>query len=447
MSDPITALHYTPNANFVGNTYAPGAVGFNLADVSSVSGLNSLPAGVQGLVYLGMTNGADATFQSAVQQYIGNPKLFGFYLADEPGPTVSAANLKAESDWIHANVPGAKTFIVLENNGTSTKPSFSFNPGNTGIDLYGVDPYPIQPQFSGGADFSIIANAVNAAEASGIAQSQIVPVYQAFGGGGYASWTLPTAAQEQQILSTWGTLVPTPAFDYAYSWGTQNGDTAIVNDPALQQVFAAHNALASSTPTPTPTPTPAPTPTPVPPASDSTLTATDKYGVTANVPVITSGSQDFKGPLAGTVHQAVASGVDTISATSAITSETLLLGSGTQAMSFIGRQSLAVTGGSGTDTVKAAAGRNTFTAGTGTLDVTGGSGKDTYVFHAGDGLLRIEDFSLLKGDRLLVDQALKGSLQQAPDGHGGVMLTFGSAGHGIDLPHLSSFNASNIHFV
>jgi hypothetical protein len=42
-------------------------------------------------------------------------------------------------------------------------------------------------------------------------------------------------------LSEWGSVLPNPAFDYAYSWRTQQGDAALGQDPALQQVFAAHN--------------------------------------------------------------------------------------------------------------------------------------------------------------------------------------------------------------
>src|SRR5205085_2691189 len=57
-----------------------------------------------------------------------------------------------------------------------------------------------------------------------------------------SSWTLPTASQEQQILATWGSVVPQPAFDYAYSWGVQNSDAALEDTPALQSVFASHNA-------------------------------------------------------------------------------------------------------------------------------------------------------------------------------------------------------------
>jgi Bacterial Ig-like domain len=251
MSDPITSLHYSPNANIVNGQYVPASDGFNLADVSSVADLNSLPAGVEGLVWLGMTGGATASFQSVVSQFIGNPKLYGFYLADEPDPSlVSAANLKAESDWIHANVPGAKTFIVLLNEGTPTQPSYvnTYNSANTDIDLFGLDPYPVRPQFTGGVNYSVIPDAVSAAEATGITLSQIVPVYQAFGGGQYTSYTMPTASQEQQLLSTWGSIVPSPAFDYAYSWGVQQGDMSLSGSTALQQVFAVHNALTSTAP-------------------------------------------------------------------------------------------------------------------------------------------------------------------------------------------------------
>src|SRR5205085_12190508 len=112
---------------------------------------------------------------------------------------------------------------------------------NTGVDLFGLDPYPVK---ASGVDYGIIPTAVSAAEAQGISLTQIVPVYQAFGGGGYSIWTLPTAAQEQQILATWASVVPNPPFDYAYSWGSQAGDSSLSGSADLQQVFAAHNAVA-----------------------------------------------------------------------------------------------------------------------------------------------------------------------------------------------------------
>jgi hypothetical protein len=42
--------------------------------------------------------------------------------------------------------------------------------------------------------------------------------------------------------------------DYAYSWGVQDGDTALSDDPALQAAFTAHNAGSSSPPPPPPPP-------------------------------------------------------------------------------------------------------------------------------------------------------------------------------------------------
>jgi hypothetical protein len=246
---PQTVLHYAPNGNFGSNgSYLPGADGFNLADVSSVDALNSLPTGVKGLVWLGLCNGANSAFTTTVQPFIGNSKLFGFYLMDEPDPTgqyaplCPGANLKAEADWIHTNVPGAETFIVLMNMGSDTNPTYAntYNSSNTDIDLFGLDPYPCKTQF-GGCDYAVITADVKAAEAWGIMASQIVPVYQVFGGGGYAAWIVPTPAEETELLSIWASLIPAAVFDYAYSWGVQDTDQALSTTPDLQTIFLQKN--------------------------------------------------------------------------------------------------------------------------------------------------------------------------------------------------------------
>jgi hypothetical protein len=251
---PVTNLHYAPNGNFASNgNYSPGADGFNLADVSNVGTLNSLPTGVMGLVWVGLCDGADSTFTATVQPFVGNKKLYGFYLMDEPDPTgqyaplCTAVHLKAESDWIHAHVPGAKTFIVMMNMGTPKSPSYAntYNPANTDIDLFGLAPYPVRPQFTGGVDYSVINASVSAAEAEGISVSRIVPVYQAFGGGGYSTYTLPTPSQELEILFAWGSLIQKPAFDYAYSWGVQDGDQALSTTVSLPLIFLQHNAVTA----------------------------------------------------------------------------------------------------------------------------------------------------------------------------------------------------------
>ncbi|MDI9847766.1 hypothetical protein QM467_06830 [Rhodoblastus sp. 17X3] len=294
ITGPDTTLHYAANGNFVNGVYAPAVDGFNLADVSSAAELDALPAGVKGLVYLGMTDGVTDAFKAVVDACKGNPNLYGFYLADEPNgdPTI-AANLKAESDYIHANLPGAKTYMTEQNLSSNTSPTFYYTPANTGIDLFGLDPYPVQTNVPNNLDYNIIPLAVTAAENAGIPLSSIVPVYQAFGGGGYTTYILPTADQAQQILATWASVVPNPAFDYAYSWGTQLNDTALSNDPTLAAVFAAHNASSSATTTTTTTTTPNTPTTPTTPVAAPTVTITSVGATTTQASQTITGTVDL----------------------------------------------------------------------------------------------------------------------------------------------------------
>jgi hypothetical protein len=251
VSGPRTSEHYTANGNFSGSTYLPGTDGFNLADVGSNAQAAGLPAGVKGLAWVGSCDGATSAFDATIQGYVGDPQVFGFYLMDEPDPSsCPAANLKAESDFIHAEDPGTYTFIIEEDLSSSNHPTYQggYNPANSDIDLYGLDPYPCRSEnpASEPCAYSWLGLAVGAAESAGIPLADIVPVYQAFGGGtwvddGGGSYQLPTAAQESEILSTWATVVPSPVFDYAYSWGSQHSDQPLSGSPALQQVILAHN--------------------------------------------------------------------------------------------------------------------------------------------------------------------------------------------------------------
>ncbi len=251
---PVTGLHYTSNGNFSrSGKYLPATDGFTLADIDSSTrkDLDSLPSGVRGLVWLGDCGGATAAFRSTVDSFAGDPKLFGFYIMDEPTPsTCPARNLLAEDNWIHEHVPGAKTFAILENLGRATQPDFagSYTPRDSGLDLVGIDPYPVRSEL-GSPGYGDIARYVSGAEAIGWPQSSIVPVYQAFGGPSYSDdangyWVLPTASQERQLLAEWAAVVPHPRFDYAYSWGSQRGDTALSQSPALRTIFAEKNKYA-----------------------------------------------------------------------------------------------------------------------------------------------------------------------------------------------------------
>ncbi|RWC09719.1 MAG: calcium-binding protein, partial [Mesorhizobium sp.] len=194
----MATMHYTWGASAA----QAKAYGFNLVDLQYASSVNALPEGSKALIWLGESNGVTQSFIDKVTPLLNNPKVFGFFLADEPDPTgryhtqVSAANLKAESDWIHSHFPGAKTFITLMDMGSFTDSNYSntYNPANTGIDYYGINPYPVRTT---AVDFNYIDRAVAAALEAGIPQSAIVPVYQAFGGGGWTtntggSYVMPT---------------------------------------------------------------------------------------------------------------------------------------------------------------------------------------------------------------------------------------------------------------
>jgi hypothetical protein len=247
---PVTRLHYAPDGNYGSyGQYLPGADGFNLADVDSKSQLDSLPTGVRGLMWLADCGGATASFRSTVDAFAGDPKLFGFYVVDEPLPwNCPPANLLAEDNWIHAHVPGARTFAILENLGQETAPSFtgSYTPADSGLDLVGVDPYPVRSEVPSPTYWQI-ADYVKLVEAHGWPLSSIVPVYQTFGGTSFPDdadghWVLPTVTQERRMLADWAAVDPHPVFDYAYSWGPQRRDTALNQSPGLQAVFKEKNA-------------------------------------------------------------------------------------------------------------------------------------------------------------------------------------------------------------
>ena len=242
--------HYAANGNLpAAGGYPPGRLGFTIADVSTPQQLDQLPAGIEALVYVGSCRGADPEFVARVAEFVGQPRVFGFYLMDEPDPrSCPAAHLAQESAWIHQHAPGAVTFIVEQNLSSSKTPTYGggYNAANTGVDLFGLDPYPCRSELSG-CDIAMVGRFVAAAEAFGISRSTIVPVLQAFGGGqwvddGGGSYRMPDPSQARELLAAWDRAVPRPAFDFVYSWGSQRGDTALeAASTSLQQVFAAHN--------------------------------------------------------------------------------------------------------------------------------------------------------------------------------------------------------------
>jgi hypothetical protein len=247
--------HFAPNGNFDAQAhYTPARAGFNLADASSPEQLNALPPGVLGLVWVGRCAGADESFKAQIEKFATNPKLFGFYLVDDPdptgkwGPLCPGANLKAEADFIHAKAPKASTFISLMNMGTPQSPAFpaDYAPASSHVDLFGIAPYPCR-RGSPSCDLDMIGRFVQAAKDAGIPLANMVPTYQTFGEGRWRSadaageYRLPEPAEMQAMLQKWKALVGTPKMDFAYSWGRQREDDALESAPDLQQVVSQHN--------------------------------------------------------------------------------------------------------------------------------------------------------------------------------------------------------------
>lgn len=110
---------------------------------------------------------------------------------------------------------------------------------------------------------------------------------------------MPTAAQEQQMLAHWQAVVPNAAFDYAYAWGSQNGDVALESSPELQNVFLQHNTSGSAEvvdPPITPPVTDTGSTPDVPDTGVTTPPATDTGGTT---PPATGGGTTTGSPSAG----------------------------------------------------------------------------------------------------------------------------------------------------
>lgn len=255
----MATLHYTdgPAADIA-------KAGFNLADVSNVAQMNALPANMKGMVWVNDNVGATSSFQTMVNSFKGNPKLWGFRLGDEPDITgkyktrTDPAHLMAESDYIHKTCPGAKTFVTLMDMGPYEASSFkdTYNYANTHIDLFGIDPYPVRLLDNGTTiyDINFVDRMLKAALDSGIELARIVPVFQAFGGGNWSVYTagqkgkykFPTATQTKEMFARWAKLVPNPEIDFAYIWVVKEGHTSLggtsAAELAIRELYRQHNA-------------------------------------------------------------------------------------------------------------------------------------------------------------------------------------------------------------
>ena len=190
----------------LGNGAVDHAYGYNLVDLGPYrSVIDALPAGERALVWIGNYSPArcafdmsDANVRQALGTLAGDPKVAGYYLADEADdalPTYGghcpdvATQVTQRSRLIHQLAPGAFTYEVV------TEPG-NFAAFAHATDVMGADPYPcLRGHACDWAKIPEYIAALNAAH---------VPRYwgllQAFG---YGKWRAPTVAELARMIGQW----------------------------------------------------------------------------------------------------------------------------------------------------------------------------------------------------------------------------------------------------
>jgi hypothetical protein len=180
--------------------------GYNLVDLGPYRAeIDALPAGQRALVWIGGYSLADCAYdlpdagvRQALAGLAGDPKVAGYYLADEADdarpaygghcPDV-AAQITQRSRLVHTLAPGAFTYEVV------TEPG-NFAAFARATDVMGADPYPcLRGRPCDWTQIPAYIAALNAAH---------VPRYwallQAFGDG---KWRAPTAAELARMIGQW----------------------------------------------------------------------------------------------------------------------------------------------------------------------------------------------------------------------------------------------------
>jgi hypothetical protein len=261
------------------------SLGYDVFDVGpDEAEINALPRGAEAMVWVGASS-CEGSYEISFDSFTGlvdrlgrHPKVFGWYLADEPDPKSCPAlvpEIRRRADYINAHAPGQVAFI------SATDYEYGpLRPRNTHVDLIGLDPYPCFGR-TGRCTMNEIDRLVRGAIAGGIPRDVIVPVIQVFGqecSRGMRVTRLPSEAELRQILARWRRLVPEPVLEISYSWGPQeqwacptlSEADGTNGHPDLQSIMKTHNGRRTApapvhdddtSPAPSPAPSsPAPSP-------------------------------------------------------------------------------------------------------------------------------------------------------------------------------------------
>jgi acid phosphatase len=179
--------------------------GFDLADVGPYrSTIDGLPTGVRALVWVGDYDKAacgwqmsDAQLATLLPALRGDPKVAGFYIADEADDAIppfghcpgAAGQIAARSALVHSLDPGPFTYELV------TEPQH-FAVLATATDVMGADPYPCRVNKP--CDTTMIPRYIAALAAAKV--PHYWGVLQAFGD---SEWRYPTASELQAMIDQW----------------------------------------------------------------------------------------------------------------------------------------------------------------------------------------------------------------------------------------------------
>jgi hypothetical protein len=258
-------FRYVYNFGSTSDWQTQSASGWNILDVGDKGAADSLPAGTQGLMWLGTNLGYDDTpgvcnwelsdsqVSSIVSGAKGDTKVWGYLLGDEPDavacPT-APAQFTQRTALIHSIDPNAKTVVALDGHDLDAHGTGQFPLWKAATDYQGIDPYPCY-QGQSTCQFSQIDSAVSAADAAGLNYFAIV---QAFAD---QTWRMPSASEEQTIINHWCASHMQGSMTFA--WGYQGtpipSDVLSVLKSFNQNGCPSAQPLSASTTTATPTST------------------------------------------------------------------------------------------------------------------------------------------------------------------------------------------------
>jgi hypothetical protein len=222
------------------NTHDPTTadLGFTAVDVTP-SQVEQLPPSRKGLVWLGgydrktcslATSDAALRQQFATYHLAGDPRVLGYFIADEPNTDhncpQSVGQLRARTALVHSLDPDPQRFTLANVDDPAEFAAFKST-----VDVLATDPYPCR--IGRPCDTHLIPDRIADLRRAGV--RRYVAIVQAFAG---APWRWPTARELQRMLGQWrrsgwcGALV--------FSWTWAGGKLA--DHPDLLAVLKAFNA-------------------------------------------------------------------------------------------------------------------------------------------------------------------------------------------------------------